>query len=520
VIDMSKAEQTGELLAPAFPAYGGSAWRARFLRSPKVALELAARPDFAPLKELAAVKLGLKTGADAFFFLERLDHPEPRKQLISRRGIVVVRGMDGWRGEISAADLKPAMLTPHQLFEGDGRLFAVPDVPKHFYLYPRAGKLRFGLREYVKLGELKGINAGDFVKSNVSDVGWFKQARTLVTSEWVLPYNSALDYGAWQNSNGFVLNGRFVGVEPLDSQSSDLLGASLNSTFAVIGRLIEGVATGVEGAFDVGPPAARRIMVPDFRKFSKSGAGNVLELFAAIRKAGRMLAAPSRSGEVHHLRRDLDAALLVALGLSKGQAAALLDRLYTSYARWRANIEDVETQMRANRRQMPATGQNRDQKPAETAGKRVWEEIEQEIPIYPKSYLGKDEVVEVVNIPSTVDLHQTEPLFDAGLIHFKNKTIDLGSYDRVRYVAMLRTIGVVGSIEVPTSSPKTRAICDLFEKDQKRFDELASAQAAKYVSGSDAVLEVVEVARKHWYSASRKSAHTKTTKEKRTSKLN
>src|ERR1700689_2044340 len=123
---MSKAEQTGELLSPAFPAYGGSAWRARFLRSPKVALELAARPDFAPLKELAAVKLGLKTGADAFFFLERLDHPEPRKQLISRRGIVVVRGMDGWRGEISAADLKPAMLTPHQLFEGDGRLFAVP----------------------------------------------------------------------------------------------------------------------------------------------------------------------------------------------------------------------------------------------------------------------------------------------------------------------------------------------------------------------------------------------------------
>lgn len=517
---MSKEEQTGQLLEPAFPAYGGSAWRARFLRSPKVALELAARADFAPLRELANVKLGLKTGADSFFFLERLDDQGPKKELISRRGIVIVKGMDGWRGELSAADLKPAMLNPHQLFDDDGRLFAVPDVPKHFYLYPRAGKLRYGLSEYVKLGELKGVNAGDLVKSNVSDVGWFKQARNLITSEWVLPYNSALDYGAWQNSNGFVLNGRFVGVEPLDAQSSDLLGASLNSTFAVIGRLIEGVATGVEGAFDVGPPAARRIMVPDFRKFSQSGASHVIKLFDEIRKANRMLAAPSRTGEVHRLRRELDGALLVALGLSKGQAAALLDRLYTSYARWRANIEDVETQMRANRRQMHATGQNRDQKPAEVAGKRVWEEIAHQIATYPRSFLGKTEVVEVVNIPSTVDLPETEPLFDAGLVHLKNKVIDLGSYDRVRYVGMLRTIGIVGSIEVPTSGTKARAICDLFEKDQKRFDELASAQAAKYVSGPDAVLEVVEVARKHWYSASRKSALTKATSEKQSSKLN
>jgi hypothetical protein len=470
------------------------------------------------LSEVATIKLGLKTGADSFFFLERIDNSGEDKQLISRRGLVTVEGLDGWRGEVSVADLKPAVLNPHQLFVGDDRSFDIPTVPKHYYLYPRAGKLRFGLGEYVKLGELKGVHAGELVKNNGSDIGWYRQARTLIAGEWVLPYNSAYDYGAWHNPSGAVLNGRFVGADPLDAQASELLGAVLNSTFAASGRLLEGVATGVEGAFDVGPPAARRVMVPDFRRFNEAASKKVLKVFADIRKGERMLPAPSSKGQVDHLRRDLDMALLVGLGLSAGQASALLDRLYTSYARWRTNIENVEMQMRANRRQMHATGQSRDQKPAEVAGKRVWEEIEHELRLYPKGLLSKSEVVEVVNVPSTASLPDTEPLFDAGVIHLKNKVVDLGSYERVRYVAMLRTLGIVGSVEVPTSASRARAICELFEKDQKRFDELALPQAARYISGVDAVAEVVEVARKHWYSASRKSALAKDAGQKQAAK--
>ena len=515
---MPDNKQSTSLLSPAHPPYIGAAWRARFLRAPKVALELAARSDFVALSEVATVKLGLKTGADSFFFLERIDESGKSKQLISRRGLVILEGLDGWRGEVSIADLKPAVLNPHQLFAGDDRLFAIPDVPKHYYLYPRPGKLRYGLGEYVKLGELNGTHAGELVKSNASDVGWYRQARTLIAGEWVLPYNSAYDYGAWHNPSGAVLNGRFVGAEPIDPQKSELLGAVLNSTFAAIGRLLEGVATGVEGAFDVGPPAARRVMVPDFRRFNDAASKKVLKVFAAIRKAGRMLPAPSAKGQVNDLRRDLDTALLVGLGLTAGQAAALLDRLYTSYGRWRTNIENVEMQMWANRRQMNATGQNRDQKPAEVAGKRVWEEIEHEIRLYPKDFLSKNEVVEVVNVPSTANLPETEPLFDAGVIHLRNKIIDLGSYDRVRYVAMLRTLGIVGSIEVPTSVSRAHAVCELFEKEQARFDELAIPQAAKYISGAEAIAEVVEVARKHWYAASRKSALAKPESEKRSSK--
>ena len=67
--------------------YNGSAWRARFLRAPKVALKLAERSDFVPLAELASVKLGLKTGADDFFFLERLPDDEEEGRLVTQRGV-------------------------------------------------------------------------------------------------------------------------------------------------------------------------------------------------------------------------------------------------------------------------------------------------------------------------------------------------------------------------------------------------------------------------------------------------
>jgi hypothetical protein len=198
------------------------------------------------------------------------------------------------------------------------------------------------------------------------------------------------------------------------------------------------------------------------------------------------------------VRRELDSALLIGLGLSKGKAAALLERLYSSYGRWRANIEDVETQMRANRRQMQATGQSRNVRPTEAAGRRVWEEVEHLMPLFPKAFLSRDEIMEMVHVPSGATFPTSSPLFDGGIVRTKSKSIDLGSYERVRYVAMLRTLGIVGNVDVPISASKARAIADLFENEQSRFRELAQENASKYVSGKAAASEVVEIARKHY----------------------
>lgn len=486
--------------------YVGAAWRSRFLRAPKIALELAAREDFVALEDLANVRLGLKTGADDFFFLERLSRSESVGQLIPRRGMVEVRGQDGWVGELATSDLIPAVLNPHQLGGADARFFTIPKESKHLYLHPQPGKQRYGLAEYVRLGELAGVHQGKLVQSNGSELAWYRQVRSLVASEWVLPYNSAYDYGAWHNPAGAVLNGRFVGVDVLDSQYSNLVGAVLNSTFAAVGRLLEGVATGVEGAFDVGPPAARKIRIPDVRRFSYQARDLVLACLKAIQHNDEMLPAPTRRGAVSQMRRDLDTTLLVALGHTQGQAAAFLDRLYLSYGRWRANIEDVEIQMRANRRTMNATGVNRHQRPVESAGKRVWEELEHTLTLFPRALLPAEEIVELINVPATAYIPATRPLFEEGVIRTKTKAVDLKDYARLRYVLMLREIGVVGNIEVPVSGVKAGAIVDLFEKELRSFKEAAAASAAKYVSGKEAATEIAGIAVRYWFQACRKNA--------------
>lgn len=505
---------------PTSGRYSGSAWRARFLRAPKVALELAARPDFSPLSELATVKLGLKTGADDFFFLERIPDDENPGSLISTRGQVVVKGQNGWRGLVAIADLVPAILNPHQLYNDESRVLTISKSAKHFYLYPRPGKLRLGLPEYIRLAELHGTNSAPLVQSNGSEHGWYHQVRSMVRSPWVLPYNSAYDYGAWSNPDGHVLNGRFVGADPIDPDLSCLLGAVLNSTFAAAGRLIEGVATGVEGAFDVGPPAARKIMVPDPRRMTGEARAQAEAVFREIVHSNVMPPLPRRDATVPPLRRRLDTALLVALGLTAGKSAALLDRVYTNYARWRANVEDVESQMRANRRQMSASGLKRDQNPSEVASKRVWEEIKHQIPMFPRAYLPSEETLEIVNVPSSAAIPPTKPLFDVGVIRSKTKLVDLGSFERVRYVGMLRTLGIVGNVEVPLSSARAAAVVDLFEREQTRFQTIAEEAASKYISSRDAIRSVVEKARLHWYKDCRKSALEKPEKKPTKKNLN
>ncbi len=79
-------------------------------------------------------------------------------------------------------------------------------------------------------------------------------------------------------------------------------------------RLLEGVATGVEGAFDVGPPAARRMSLPDVRRFSPAASATVTECLLEIQAENLMPPAPTRDGHVVRLRRQLDTSILVHSG--------------------------------------------------------------------------------------------------------------------------------------------------------------------------------------------------------------
>lgn len=426
--------------------YNGSPWRSRFLRAPKIGLELVARSDFAPVRDLATVRLGAKTGNDRFFFLGK------SQTRAARAGRLRVKGLAGWEGDIPKADLLPALQSPKDLdTERDGmrvRLAAVPPTSGLYYLAVRLNRVDSVVREYVHFGEENGVHKGDLVKSNAADGEWFRQTRERVTSRWALPYNSGYDYGAVDNTEGALLNGRFVGVDALAEVDQDLLGAVLNSTFTMVARLLEGVATGNEGAFDVGPPAVRVMRVPDPRIIARSaGEAEVRAAWAAILADGALPHSPLANGLVPQQRQRLDRAILLALGLSRGDAAVLLDRVYSSYARWRGAVEGVEDAMQLHRKALAKRGGTRSTSPVVRATRTVLDEMQSEPRLLAELAVLDASIALVDPVLPRDRLPGQGLLFDAtSVIDQDGNLLDLGSVERLALAAFMRGLGMSGPL--------------------------------------------------------------------------
>lgn len=480
--------------------YVGSPWRSRFLRAPKLALALAARDDFVELSELASVQLGLKSGADLFFFVHRVASGDPP-------GPLMLAGLKrGWVGRISRQDLQPAVLNPHELFVGHRRRLTIPRRTEALYLRPRPGAAREELAQYVDLAEKAGINKRKLVRQNASLKRWFNQDRGVITSPWALPYSSGYDYGAWDNRVGAILNGRFVGVDPLPTVDSDLLGAVLNSTFVIASRLLVGTTTGVEGAFDVGPPAAKQIALPDIRRMEKNYIQSIIEVFEHWRAKDTMFAAPSRTAHVDPLRHQLDILVLQALGVGKGEASAQVGALYENYARWRSSVENVESMMRANRREMARNRTGRSVSPIELAGQRVWEELMPDFPSLPASLLMEDDEVELVEVAKNLAFESKQPGLLPGLVALSDgEQEDLGSFDRVRYAAMLLAIGFEPPLRIVADHSKAGAIVAAFEKLQTGLHAEALKRSQAYVKDEDSRRAVAAIVERRWLRACREA---------------
>lgn len=443
------------------------------------------------------MSLGLKTGADAFFFL-RASEPLSASELGRKRSrtSVQVKGLS-WEGKLEKGDLRGALLNPHRLQDKRGRRFVVPNRSQDVYLFPQDRLPRAGLADYLAAGEREGLPKRSLVKANATEDRWDRQSRTPIDWRWVLPYNSAYDYGAHDNEARLVLNGRFVGCEAKEGVLEEMLGAALNSTFVILTRLLEGTATGSEGAYDVGPPAARLMRVPDPRALERHG-DEVLEALEAWRDEGHIPPAPDRTGQVSQARRSLDELILRALGETKGEAAYLLEECYTAYGRWRAAVEDVESRVRENRRTLSLSGRERSDNPVELVARQIWEELSVDLPLLPAEGPVPLEPAETVPVAASFRAPRDERMFGAGEIQAPNgEPIDLGSFARVRYVDMLLRLGFHPPLLVPVNAEIAAQFADLYEQTLARIDKEAMALARSNI-GHDAAREVTDAVIRMW----------------------
>lgn len=460
--------------------YSGTPWRSRYLRTPTFFRKIDSDPNWIALHDIAEVKLGTKTGADDFFFLK------PRGR--STTGRVQLYGAKNWSGELAKTHIRPALRGPKDLDTDTGRRFVVPARRAlSYYFSPPRGSRGADLQQYIDHGEMLGVNKKRLVLSNASDT-WFRQERSLIDSPWVLPYNSAYDYFAADNRDArAVLNGRLLGVTPHDDVESALLGAVLNSTFTLAARLLVGVQTGSEGAFDVGPPAAKVMRIPNPRNFDSSSKGRVREALHAIVESDQIPPAPNMAGSVDPLRRELDLSILVALGSSEGQAAIVLDQLYDSYAQWRKAVRAVELEVQENRRKLSARGGARREDPVARAARELLDNHRATFTdvLTPLGALKAPDFAWVDAVAPAPEQQDSLLARTTVAIRDSSEVADLGHPGRVDFVRAIRGIGVEGSIPIPPASTADHVATALFNAESD-LRKAALSSASRISSGSQA----------------------------------
>ena len=145
---------------------------------------------------------------------------------------------------------------------------------------------------------------------------------------------------------------------------------------------------------------------------------------------------------------------------------------------------------------MNRSGQSRSVKPAELAARRVWEEMEHDVHLFPGKLGAR---VQAATVPANLRMPTQEPLLDRGVVRLRDgENIDYEHYDRLRYAAMWARIGHRGLLPIPTNPVVARRIVDAFVAEEERVKTEARRRARAYVSSDSDLEEICEAVVRSW----------------------
>jgi hypothetical protein len=282
------------------------------------------------LDEMASVRRGLTTGANAFFYL-RTQNLEGNPGAKPERGTkmrhrVVVDGT-GAHHPIEPRYLSPVVFS---LKEVPGILLEQKET-RRFLFNCGQGKVELkgtGALEYIRLGE----RAGHHLRPTCSARSqWYSVARGMEPAPLILPSKIGERWLVAINRAGVFEDKKLYGVFPQQRVSPLVLAALLNSTWArYYAELTCRQMTGAQAIADIDVAVAEGIALPDPRGLSatlKKGLEDSLKALAK-RPIGSVFEEIKRAD-----RRRIDGLVLEAIGFTDPvEREAVLDKLYEAVA--------------------------------------------------------------------------------------------------------------------------------------------------------------------------------------------
>ena len=455
--------------------YAGGKW-GQYVRGPDSWFELLerARNRMAPLCELALVRFGFKTGADRFFCVRdvtqrHLDNiPDPQEFLdfwgISHRDTQRVRIVrDGMNVEHLAEQrfLEPEL---HSLMEVKRAVVRKGDVGRMVInaSVSRARLRRTHLADYIAYAERQGWHTGSTVAGRARTRPWYdlglrpKSERADMFWPMAQQYRHAVPV----NKDSLPANHNLFDLWSLDSGSTRLLWAVLNSTVAVLSKHQFGRAAGVEGNLKTEVVDVNMMLVPDVRKAPLEAAKRAVEACEQMsrRDARRYLYEEFTLND----RRELDDATLEILGIEDAnERTALRDRLYRDVTDLQQAIREREIIAQGDRRRSSQRAASRPQDIAD----ELWFEHESGLDLlqFPEDFVTRSNEGDVFDLPSGevevgTALMDIGDLLKVGTIRVGGRdgeVIDVGSVSRGRFLEALSLCHHTGQVRLPVDE-----VCD------------------------------------------------------------
>ena len=488
--------------------YYGGKWGIH-LRAPDLWFDLVdrCRLGLAPLGDIADVRFGVKTGKDCFFYpkdctseclaaqhdpIEFEAEYGVARSLVASCNIKLVRCGEGL-GEVRPIESRFLEPEVHNIMQVNALAVAPEDCGRLILLVrDRKRELRgTHVLEYIKWGEKQGYHAGSSCAGRATEAQDWYDLTHYERADIILPKIQQYRLMALLNPRHLHINSSLLGIYHVPQQLIKPLCAVLNSTPAILSRLVCARILGVEGNIQLDVYSAKLMLAP---VLGASTPGPVLDRLTSCidailrreilsfvperRMRDMAYRAAGREADLEKLsdlceldmadRRELDDAVLEMMGESSPERRKeLIDRLYAYLREFFEQVRQKEEKAIGNKKRAKRRGPA---KPSEIAAE-ILEEIKAKDPnllqCYDPCFLDPSKPYDTYELPSVGNACNGQTLFAAhGVAFIRGKKtfamVETKNAAQDGLIVLLARCGVRGLVRVPHDEAECQRVCDRY----------------------------------------------------------
>jgi hypothetical protein len=477
------------------PPYRGGKWGV-YLRAPDAFFELTDEyaDAFVPLRELAEVKFGLKTGADGFFFVkditdEALEEEPINSKFrslfgISRRQtntVRIIRASDNSAHAVEADYLEPVLPS----LMGIESVEITREDLEHFVLLVEGPKARLQnqhVLKYIRWGEKQALHERP---SCASRNPWFDLTST-TRAPIILPKIQQYRHIISWNEHHFICGSALLEVTPRGGINAAALCALLNSTVCALAKHVYARQHGREGSIQLDVYAANMLLVPDISHAAP-------ELLTALSESLNRLR-QRRSLDLDEEfdladRRELDDFVLQVIGIRDAEdRATFLERLYGQMREMYGATREVEKEMQVYRRRMARRGKLT---PRSIAAE-IWESFDKsDLRHFPDDFISDGISQEVIRLAPAHKIQLINDLFQKGVLKANGDTYSLRDPERASFAARVLEEGHSGKVGIPNDPQVCIRVLGEHNRYRADMERTFGERAAEYSGDEDWQVKIV-----------------------------